>query len=140
MLTRRNLLASAFLILPTFAMAGDKVAIKGYDPVAYFTESRPVKGSPEHTARFDEATYQFKSAENRAMFVADPAKYAPQYEGYCTITVAKGSRYEPDPEAWTIADGRLYLFGAKEAIEHFRQNKGDIVAQAERNWPAVRTR
>ena len=141
MFSRRSLLASAFLILvPAASWAGEKVAIKGYDPVAYFTEGRPVKGSSAHQARFDEATYHFKNAENHALFVADPAKYAPQYEGFCTIMVSKGTKYEPDPEAWIIADDRLYLFGAKGAVESFKQNKGEILAQAERNWSTARTR
>ena len=84
-------------------------AIKGYDPVAYFTEGKPVEGSSDFTAEFDGATWYFASAQNRDAFVADPDKYAPQYGGYCAYAVANGSTAKIDPEAWSVVDGKLYL-------------------------------
>jgi YHS domain-containing protein len=84
-----------------------RMALQGYDPVSYFTNGRPEKGSPEFTAAFDDATYWFKSAEHRAMFAADPERYAPQFGGFCAISLTRGEVVEPDPESWVIADGKL---------------------------------
>ena len=114
-----------------------RIALKGYDPVAYFTEGRPEKGLPEFSAEFDDAIYWFKSPEHRAMFLGDPDRYAPQYAGYCAITVARGARLEADPEAWTISDGRLYVFGAPRGVAMFQQQMAGFVEQANANWPAL---
>ena len=91
----------------------------------------------EFAADFDDATYWFKSAENRALFVADPDRYAPQFGGLCAMTVAHGGIADPDPEAWTIADGKLYLFRA-EGIAMFQQQMASIVSKATENWPSLR--
>jgi hypothetical protein len=85
-----------------------RIALDGYDPVAYFTDGRPVKGSQEFTFAFDDAVYYFKSAEHRAMFAADPDRYAPQYSVYCTISVSMGKKVHADPEAWIISDGEAF--------------------------------
>ena len=71
---------------------GKRLALSGYDPVSYFTDGRPEKGSAEYQASFDDATYWFKSAEHRALFVADPDHYAPQFPGYCTVTLSRGAK------------------------------------------------
>jgi YHS domain-containing protein len=124
---------------PRAALAAEaRVALQGYDPVAYFTKGRPEKGAPELTASFDGSTYRFSNAEHRALFVADPDRYAPQFGGFCAINVARGEKYEADPEAWAIADGKLYVFGAKEGVPMFRQQAPDIVAQAKQRWPELR--
>jgi YHS domain-containing protein len=115
-----------------------RIALSGYDPVSYFTEGHPEKGSVEFQAPFDDATYWFKSAEHRALFVADPDHYAPQFRGYCTVTLAHGTRLEADPEAWVIADGRLYVFGSKEAIPMFRAQTASVVQKATDNWATLR--
>jgi YHS domain-containing protein len=120
------------------ALHEKRVALRGYDPVSYFIEGQPVKGSAEFAAEFDGATYWFKSAERRDMFVADPDRYAPQFGGLCTITVAHGGIAEPDPEAWAIADGKLYVFGAKEGVALFRRQTASIIGQAAENWPRLR--
>jgi hypothetical protein len=85
-----------------------RLALSGYDPVSYFTERHPEKGSAEYAAAFDDATYWFKSAEHRAIFVGDPDRYAPQFGGYCTIMFSRGQKYEADPEVWAIC-GRQAL-------------------------------
>jgi YHS domain-containing protein len=123
---------------PRPALAEARVALQGYDPVAYFTKGRPEKGAPEFTASFDGSTYRFGNAEHRALFVADPDRYAPQFSGFCAINVARGEKYEADPEAWAIADGKLYVFGAKEGVPIFRQQAPGIVAQAGQRWPELR--
>lgn len=126
-------------IAPRAAAAAEPpAALRGYDPVAYFTRGRPEKGAPEFAATFDGSTYWFGSAEHRALFVADPDRYAPQFGGFCAINVARGEKYEADPDAWVIADGRLYVFGAKEGIPMFREQAPNIVAQAGQRWPQLR--
>src|SRR5947209_11049708 len=101
---------------------GTRVALQGYDPVAYFTDGKPQKGTADFNASFDDTTYWFKNAEHRALFVASPDRYAPQFDGYCAIMVSRGGKYEADPEAWAIADGRLYVFSSKESMPLFRQH------------------
>ena len=120
-------------------IAGARVALKGYDPVSYFTEGKPEKGSSQFTFAFDDSTYWFKSAEHRARFVADPERYAPQFAGYCAIQVSRGAKVEADPEAWTIADGKLYVFSAKMGVPMFEQQSASIVEKASENWQALRT-
>ena len=115
-----------------------RVALSGYDPVSYFTEGHPEKGSAEYSAAFDDATYWFKSAEHRAMFVADPDHYAPQFKGYCTIMVSRGVKQEADPEAWAIADGKLYVFSVKQGVPLFEQQTASITEKAAANWPELR--
>ena len=83
-------------------------AIRGYDPVAYFTEGRPVEGKRAHRHEWMGATWSFASAENRAAFVADPEKFAPRYGGYCAWAVSQGYTASIDPDAWRIVDGALY--------------------------------
>jgi YHS domain-containing protein len=123
---------------PRAVLADDaRVALKGYDPVAYFTNGRPEKGTPEITASFEGTTYWFGSPEHRALFAADPVRYAPQFNGFCAINVARGHKYEADPEAWVIADGKLYVFGAKEGVPMFRQQAPGIVARARQHWPEL---
>jgi hypothetical protein len=115
------------------------VAILGYDPVAYFTESRAVKGSPEFGHVWLGAEWRFASAEHRDAFISEPIRYAPQYGGFCTISVSLGDAANVDPEAWRIVDGRLYLFNAKDSIaEDFDTAPADMIDQADANWPAVK--
>ena len=120
------------------ATSGKRVALSGYDPVAYFTNGHPVKGSAEFSATFDDATYWFKNAEHQALFVADPDHYAPRFNGYCAVMVSRGVKYEADPEQWEIADGKLWVFGGPKAASAFREHTADVVAKATENWPEVR--
>ena len=116
-----------------------RVALQGYDPVSYFTRGRAEKGSPEFAASFDGETYWFNSAAHRARFLADPDRYAPQFGGFCAISISRGERYEADPTAWVIADGKLYVFSAREGVPIFRQHAPGIVAQAQQRWPELRS-
>jgi len=84
-------------------------AIKGYDPVAYFTESAAVKGDEAYSYEWNHGLWLFSSNANRELFEEDPEKYAPQYGGYCAYAVAKGKFAKVDPEKWTVLDGKLYL-------------------------------
>jgi YHS domain-containing protein len=113
------------------------VAVGGYDPVAYFTERRPVKGSPEFTLEHEGATWRFASAANRDAFKADPAKYAPQYGGYCAWAVASGYTAKGDPEAWTVSGGKLYLNYNQSVRRGWEQDILGNVKKGDANWPRV---
>jgi YHS domain-containing protein len=115
-----------------------RLALSGYDPVSYFTPGHPEKGSAEFSAAFDDATYWFKNAEHRAIFLADPDHYAPQFNGYCTVMMSRGEKYEADPEAWAIADGKLWVFGSKPSVPLFQQQTASIIEKATANWPELR--
>jgi YHS domain-containing protein len=151
MLTRRTFLASSaavpFATLaatralasqpPVFASGG--IAINGYDPVAYFTESKPVMGSAAHAVDWDGAMLHFASADNKALFESDPVKYAPKYGGYCAYAVSKGNIAETVPEAWDIHDDRLYLNFSKNVQRLWSLRKRHHIRSADENWPSVLT-
>lgn len=113
------------------------VAVGGYDPVTYFTDGKPVKGSKDLTTEYKGATWRFASAANRDAFQADPAKYAPQYGGYCAYAVSKGSTAKGDPQAWTVHGGKLYLNFDKRVRATWAKDIPGNVKKADANWPAV---
>jgi len=115
-----------------------RVALKGYDPVAYFTDGKPEKGSKEFTFAYDDATYWFKSGPNRDKFASDPEHYAPQFDGYCAIQLSRGLKVEADPEAWTITNGKLYVFSKKKGVKKFKSEGMKIAEKAKENWPKLR--
>jgi YHS domain-containing protein len=115
-----------------------RLALRGYDPVAYFKDGGAVRGSPEFSSTFDDATYWFSSAEHRDVFAADPDHYAPQYGGFCAVALANGVIAEPDPEAWVISEGKLYVFSSKQGIPLFQEDAANIVDKAAENWPRLR--
>src|SRR5215203_3395278 len=113
----RSLIAIVFAaVLPAVA-ADEPLAIKGYDPVAYFIDARPTRGRADIQLTWDERRYQFASEENRARFKADPVRYAPQFADYCAMALSKGELVEANPENWTIADGKLFIFGKSAGPE-----------------------
>jgi len=114
------------------------VAIKGYDPVAYFTQHQAVEGSAELSYRWLDATWHFANAENRDLFVSDPVKYAPQYGGYCADGVSFGTiTTNIDPKAWRIIEGKLYLSYDPGAAEGFEKNPSKVV-DSQKYWPDVK--
>lgn len=113
------------------------LAIQGYDPVAYFTDNRPVMGSSQFTARFMGATYQFASVQHRDMFNADPEKYAPQYGGYCGYAASINRLSPIDPSFWQIQDGRLILQHNQKAFDLFQQGLAQNITRADSNWPGL---
>ena len=111
---------------------------KGYDVVSYFTDKRAVQGSDKFTASHGGVTWQFASAEHRDAFKADPAKYAPQYGGFCSWGVAQGKLFDVDPvNGWTVDHGKLYLNFNGEINTTFARDADGFVAKAERNWPGL---
>lgn len=113
------------------------VAIEGYDPVAYFTESRPVEGRKQWSHEWNGATWRFASAANRDLFAKEPEKYAPQYGGYCAYAVSKGYTADIDPEAWKIVDGKLYLNYDREVQKLWEQDVPGYIRKADENWPRI---
>jgi len=113
------------------------MAIKGYDPVAYFNDHKPVKGSAEHKAAYKGSVFHFSSKANRDALTADPAKYAPQYNGFCAFGAAGGYKAAVDPAAFTIVGGKLYLNYNKDVRKQWSADIPGFVAKADRNWPAV---
>lgn len=110
------------------------VAIMGYDPVAYFSESGPAMGSGQYTATHDGAVYRFSSAENQASFEADPAKYVPAYGGYCAYGMAQGYKAPIDPQAFTVVDDRLYLNYSTGVRDTWQSDIPGYIAKADENW------
>jgi YHS domain-containing protein len=114
-----------------------RLAIKGYDPVAYFTEAKPVQGSSQFSAQHLGATYFFSSAQHQSMFESDPNKYAPQYGGYCAYGVSKEYKFDIDPEAWAVVDGKLYLNLNEKVQNRWVTNKEDLIVEANSIWTKI---
>src|SRR5215469_13670149 len=123
--------------MPSFATEPAPLAIKGYDPVAYFTIGRPTRGLPEIEYQWDEQRYRFASAEDRELFKADPVRYAPQLGNYCAMALAKGEIVVADPENWLISDGKLFVFGkpAPAGPSLFQKDLAANIAKANQNRP-----
>ena len=113
------------------------LAIKGYDPVAYFKESKPVKGSKDFVFEWNNATWQFASAEHRDAFAANPEKYAPQYGGYCAWAVSQNKTADIDPNAWKILNDKLYLNYDSEIQKKWEQDFSGNIEKADKNWPEL---
>lgn len=122
---------------PVYTGSFSNVAVEGYDPVAYFTEGKPVKGDKDFTFEYQGADFRFASAENLARFKADPAKYAPQYGGYCAWAVAQGKTAKGDASHWRIVDGKLYLNYNKSIQKKWEADTDGFIASANANWPTV---
>jgi hypothetical protein len=126
----------AFAAKPAF-FSRNGAAINGYDPVAYFTQTSPQKGSLDHSLNWQGAIWLFQSAENKALFEANPGKYAPQYGGYCAYAVSKGATAKTEPDAWTIQNGKLYLNYNTEVRSLWKLDVPGNISRADANWPAV---
>jgi YHS domain-containing protein len=113
------------------------VILQGYDPVAYFTDKRPVKGNASFTANYEGAIYWFASAEHQAMFKVTPARYAPQYGAFCGYAVSIGKLRPVDPAIYQIEDGRLILQHTKEAYDLFNEDLKGNTVKADKNWPGI---
>jgi YHS domain-containing protein len=122
------------------APAETRLAIRGYDPVAYFTDGKPVEGNPQFQTVWHRATWHFASAAHRDLFISNPNHYAPQYDGYCAMGVSDGEGHKDtvDPQAWTIVDSKLYLNNSMHWREVWRQHEGENIARADKNWPTVK--
>jgi len=155
----RNVLLAAILststmvaVLPQLAFAYDEsstsalnldkqgVAIKGFDPVAYFTDNTPTEGSSKFTYSYKGATYHFSNASNREAFKANPDKFTPQYGGFCAMGVALDKKLDGDPQAWRVVDNKLYLNVNKDVQKKWLEDVPGNIKKAETEWPQVRNK
>jgi YHS domain-containing protein len=142
-LSRRNALlltavAAALPLLQAISPADAEetpLAIKGYDPVAYFTDGKPVRGAAEFEYEWDDHRWRFASAEHRDLFKASPVKYAPQFGNYCAMALALNQVVVADPENWLISEGKLYVFGkpAPAGPELFKKDLAGNISKANGN-------
>jgi YHS domain-containing protein len=113
-------------------------AIGGYDPVAYFKDSKPTKGEKNFTMKWNEAQWYFASKENLDDFTADPLKYAPQYGGFCAYGTADGHKAATQPETFTIVDGKLYLNYNLDVKKIWMEDQANMIHKADSNWSFVK--
>lgn len=136
---------AALLLLATSTFAGNlvnvsgasKAAVNGFDPVAFFTDSKPVNGSPFITAEHQGATYYFATEEHKKLFAANPEKYAPQFGGFCAFGVAEGKLFPVDISTWQVRDGKLYLNLNPDVLKAFNADLEGKLAKATQNWPGL---
>ncbi|HRE20551.1 MAG TPA: YHS domain-containing (seleno)protein [Rhabdaerophilum sp.] len=113
------------------------VGAGGYDTVAYFTDKRAMKGDPALSVRHDGVEWRFSSAANRDAFVASPAKFIPQFGGYCSYAVAKGGTASGDPTQWDIVDGKLYFNYDADIRKTWNADRENFIKAGHANWPKV---
>ena len=122
----------------TVPPGSDRIALKGYDPVAYFTLSTPTPGMAEYDYVYDGVRYFFANARHRDMFKANPEKYAPQFGGNCANNMANGQRRESDPTVWVIIGDKLYVFAGTAGAERFLQDAQTAALKAAANWKTLK--
>jgi YHS domain-containing protein len=113
------------------------VALKGYDPVAYFTMGKPVKGNQDFEYEWKGVKWWFSSKEHRTLFMKEPEKYAPQYGGYCAYGVAVNGLFDVEPDAWKVYEGKLYLNKDKKVQGLWAKDIPGFLQKADMNWPGV---
>lgn len=132
------------VLLCSFAAAQDgkppKLAIKGYDVVAYFSANQAKLGAKEFQHVWQEQTWRFASQAHLDSFKLAPEKYAPQYGAYCAWAVAHNYTAPVDPEAWEIVNGKLYLNYNKEVQKKWREKREEHIKSGDQNWPALRAK
>ncbi len=142
--TLNALFAALLLGFSTVAVAGhdtetDKndVILAGHDAVAYFTENKPVLGSAEYTAVYNGAIYRFSSKRNRDTFRDDPARYAPQYGGFCAYGMTFGKKFEVNGKAFEIVDGKLFVNKNERVYKTWKEDVPKHIREANSAWPRV---
>jgi YHS domain-containing protein len=135
--------ACVFLLLSTPLLAADlvntsgNVGVSGYDPVAFFTDAKPVKGNPAISATHQGATYHFATEEHRKLFQRSPERYLPQYGGYCAYGASRGALAPVQISTWQVRDGKLYLNKDPNVRERFDADFAGNVVKADANWPGL---
>jgi YHS domain-containing protein len=114
-----------------------KVAIQGYDPVAYFESNKAIEGNKEITADYNGATYQFSSENNKSLFLKNPTQYEPQFGGFCAYGVSEGHESPIQPEAFTIVDNKLYLNYNLKVRELWSKDQTTRIEKANGNWKKI---
>jgi len=142
----RSIFVGSMLVVSSLSFAADidmnadenDLAIKGYDPVSYFSMSSPKLGTSKYTATYKGAIYRFSSETHRDMFKQNPGKYAPQYGGYCAFGVAMEKKFDTDPLAWRIVDGKLYLNLNKDVQKKWLTDVPGYLEQSDENWGDIK--
>lgn len=122
---------------PVYTGLVANTAVGGYDPVAYFKQGKPVRGSSKYSLKHQGVNWRFSSAANRDAFKANPGRYAPAYGGYCAWAVSQGYTAKGDPRAWKIVGGRLYLNYNRSIQKRWEKNQSAHIKAGNRNWPKV---
>lgn len=128
------------LLLPNLAWSADAVystkgiAVNGYDVVAYHTDKKAEKGNAKHVYNWNDVDWHFSSKENLNLFKSSPARYAPQYGGFCAYAASKGSLAPTDPHAWTIYNDKLYLNYSKSVRSTWEKDIDQHIKRADKNW------
>ncbi len=128
---------SVFAAKPIYSGGKERAAIRGYDPVAYFTQNKPVKGSQDFSFKHNGANWLFSSQENLDAFKAQPSDYTPQYGGYCAYAVSNGSTASIKPEYFTIYNDKLYLNYSKSVYNKWLKKKDTYIDDANVEWPKI---
>jgi YHS domain-containing protein len=113
-------------------------ALRGYDPVAYFTDAKPTKGTSEFTFNYQGAVWHFASDESLKIFKSDPEKFMPQFGGYCAFGMSRGYKADTEPDAWTILYGKLYMNYNLAVRTEWSKKQLEYIEKANKNWPAIR--
>ena len=121
-------------VAPGLSIAGAPVALHGFDPVAYFTERMPVRGSDALVHVYEDVAYRFSSQAHLDAFKQDPARYLPQYGGFCAYGVSVGKKFDGDPRLWKVEDGKLYLNLNEEIYATFLEDVDGNIEKADDNW------
>ncbi|MBB6131283.1 YHS domain-containing (seleno)protein [Mucilaginibacter lappiensis] len=113
-------------------------AIKGYDPVAFFTESKPIKGADSLSYQWKEATWLFASRKNLEAFKSDPGKYAPQYGGYCAYGLSQGHKAPTQTDTWTVVNDKLYFNYNSKVKEMWSKDQQNLIKAADEKWSGIK--
>lgn len=113
------------------------IALRGYDPVSYFTKAEPVKGQETYSFVWNDATWYFITAENRDLFSRNPEKYAPANGGYCTFGIVLRKKFDGDPQVWSVIKSRLYVFLNEDVQQKFLQDSAGNLQKVSANWPTI---
>lgn len=133
-------LAASVVAIPVFAedVTHSTPGISGYDPVAYFTNGKPVRGSGYHVAIHEGVTYAFANAEHKKLFIASPKQYLPAFGGYCAYGVAVGKKFVADPEVWKVVDGTLYLNLDKGIQDKWQKDIPGFIKKGTAYWSDIK--
>ena len=143
---KKIFLTTSIVLLTVISMVGQKSAIfssngkaiRGYDPVSFFSESKAVPGSDTLTYSWQGATWLFSSQANRELFRTSPEKYAPQYGGYCAYGAADGHKAPTETDTWTILNNKLYFNYNKEVRQSWNKNRQALIEKADKQWPEIK--
>ncbi len=116
----------------------DGVAIDGFDPVAYFTENKAIKGDAQWETAYKDSVFHFSSAKNRDLFAASPQSYAPQFDGFCAYGVAQGAKVKIEGDLFAIVDNKLYLNYDESVQASWNKDRAGFIEQANENWPSLK--